>query len=139
VGLPAVMKLLGHTSPDMTMRYIQVVLSDLRREFDRARSKPRHLVPQPKAPIAAAASRPGRRHGRLALGSACAGNVPPGVAERCFTLLPGPALQPAHQDPRRSTQTRYILRMGRDWPVMSAIRTLAGLGTSRQMNGADPG
>jgi integrase len=52
VGLPAVMKLLGHTSPDMTMRYIEVALSDLRREFDLARSKPRHLVPQPKASIA---------------------------------------------------------------------------------------
>ena len=33
------------------MRYIDVALSDLRREFDLARSKPRHLVPQPKAPI----------------------------------------------------------------------------------------
>jgi site-specific recombinase XerD len=52
VGLPAVMKLLGHTSPEMTMRYIEVALSDLRREFDLARSKPRHLVPQPKRPIA---------------------------------------------------------------------------------------
>ena len=52
VGFPAVMKLLGHTSPEMTMRYIDVALSDLRREFDLARSKPRHLVPQPKTPIA---------------------------------------------------------------------------------------
>jgi hypothetical protein len=52
VGLPAVMTLLGHTSADMTMRYIQVALSDLRREFDLARSKPRHLVPQPKMPMA---------------------------------------------------------------------------------------
>jgi integrase len=51
VGFPAVMKLLGHTSPEMTMRYIDVALSDLRREFDLARSKPRHLTPEPKAPI----------------------------------------------------------------------------------------
>jgi integrase-like protein len=51
VGFPAVMKLLGHTSPEMTMRYIDVALSDLRREFDLARSQPRHLAPQPKAPI----------------------------------------------------------------------------------------
>lgn len=49
VGFPAVMKLLGHTSPEMTMRYLDVTLSDLRREFDLARSKPRHLAPQPKA------------------------------------------------------------------------------------------
>ena len=51
VGFPAVMKLLGHTSPEMTMRYIDVALSDLRREFDLARSHPRHLAPQPKVPI----------------------------------------------------------------------------------------
>ena len=42
------MTLLGHTSPDMTMRYVNVALTDLRREFDLARAKPRHLVPQPK-------------------------------------------------------------------------------------------
>jgi len=50
VGFPAVMKLLGHTSPEMTMRYVDVTLSDLRREFDLARSKPRHLAPAPKVP-----------------------------------------------------------------------------------------
>jgi integrase len=52
VGFPAVMKLLGHTSPEMTMRYLEVTLSDLQHEFDLACSKPRHLAPQPKAPIA---------------------------------------------------------------------------------------
>ncbi|MCU1308683.1 MAG: Mobile element protein [Acidobacteriaceae bacterium] len=49
VGFPAVMKLLGHTSPEMTMRYLDVTLSDLRREFDLAHSKPRHLTPELKA------------------------------------------------------------------------------------------
>ena len=49
VGFPAVMKLLGHTSPEMTMRYLEVTLTDLQHEFDTARSKPRHLAPQPKA------------------------------------------------------------------------------------------
>ncbi|HEY6372271.1 MAG TPA: tyrosine-type recombinase/integrase [Candidatus Sulfotelmatobacter sp.] len=49
VSFPAVMKLLGHTSPEMTMRYLDVVLTDLQREFELARSKPRHLAPQPKA------------------------------------------------------------------------------------------
>ena len=48
VGFPAVMKLLGHVSPEMTMRYLDVTLSDLRREFDLAQSKPRHFAPQPK-------------------------------------------------------------------------------------------
>src|SRR2546429_1510599 len=52
VSFPAVMKLLGHLSPEMTMQYLDVVLTDLQREFELARSKPRHLVPQPKAPSA---------------------------------------------------------------------------------------
>jgi integrase len=47
VSFPALMKLLGHTNPEMTMRYLDVVLTDLQREFQLARSKPRHLVPQP--------------------------------------------------------------------------------------------
>ena len=36
----------------MTMRYLDVTLTDLRREFELARSKPRHLMPQPKTPMA---------------------------------------------------------------------------------------
>jgi integrase len=50
VTLPAVMKLLGHADPGMTMRYVEVASSDLQREFRLARSQPRHLIPQPKAP-----------------------------------------------------------------------------------------
>jgi site-specific recombinase XerD len=50
VTLPALMKLLGHTDPEMTMRYIDVTSNDLQREFHLARSQPRHLNPQPKAP-----------------------------------------------------------------------------------------
>ena len=48
VGFAAVMKLLGHTSPGMTMHYVDVTLTDLQREFQLARSQPRHLAPQPK-------------------------------------------------------------------------------------------
>jgi site-specific recombinase XerD len=51
VTLPALMKLLGHTDPGMTMRYVEVASSDLQREFCLARSQPRHLAPQPKAPM----------------------------------------------------------------------------------------
>jgi hypothetical protein len=51
VSFPALMKLLGHTDPDMTMRYVEVALTDLQREFQRARSHPRHLVPRPKLPF----------------------------------------------------------------------------------------
>ncbi|HKW35284.1 MAG TPA: tyrosine-type recombinase/integrase [Candidatus Acidoferrum sp.] len=52
VSFPAVMKLLGHTSPEMTMLYLEVALHDLQREFELARSKPRHPVPQPRVPSA---------------------------------------------------------------------------------------
>jgi integrase len=52
VSFPAVMKLLGHTSPEMTMLYIEVALNDLQREFQQARLKPRHLLPWPKTPSA---------------------------------------------------------------------------------------
>jgi integrase len=48
VSFPALMKLLGHTSPDMTMLYVEMALNDLQREFQQARSKPRYWVPQPK-------------------------------------------------------------------------------------------
>ena len=51
VTLPALMKLLGHADPEMTMRYVDVTSNDLQREYHLARAKPRHLTPQPKAPI----------------------------------------------------------------------------------------
>jgi hypothetical protein len=37
----------------MTMRYLDVALTDLQREFELACSKPRHLAPQPKPSFAA--------------------------------------------------------------------------------------
>ena len=52
VSFPVLMKLLGHTSPEMTMRYLDVALTDLQREFQLARAQPRHLIPQPKMPSA---------------------------------------------------------------------------------------
>jgi len=50
IGFPVLMKLLGHRNPEMTMRYLDIGLTDLQREFQLARSKPRHLTPQPKTP-----------------------------------------------------------------------------------------
>jgi hypothetical protein len=35
----------------MTMEYVEITQQDLQREFQPARSKPRHLAPQPKAPF----------------------------------------------------------------------------------------
>lgn len=50
VSFPAIMKLLGHTSPDMTMLYLEIVITDLQREFHQARSQPRYLIPVPTLP-----------------------------------------------------------------------------------------
>jgi site-specific recombinase XerD len=52
ISFPTLMKLLGHTSPEMTMLYVEVALVDLQREFQLARAKPRHLLPPPKTSIA---------------------------------------------------------------------------------------
>jgi integrase len=49
VSLPALMKLLGHTNPEMTMLYIEMAQLDLQREFHLARSHPRHLTPLPRS------------------------------------------------------------------------------------------
>lgn len=48
VSFPVLMKLLGHSDPKMTMRYVDVALTDLQREFHLAHAHPRHLAPQPK-------------------------------------------------------------------------------------------
>lgn len=50
VSLPALMTLLGHVKAEMTMKYVLIAGNDLQREFHVARSQPRHLAPQPKAP-----------------------------------------------------------------------------------------
>ena len=52
VSLPVLMKLSGHESPQMTMRYVEVSLLDVEHEFRMARQQPRHLMPTPKAPSA---------------------------------------------------------------------------------------
>jgi hypothetical protein len=51
-GFTAVMKLLGHKSPDMTLEYLEITQQDLQREFHLARSHPRHLMPLLKVPSA---------------------------------------------------------------------------------------
>jgi len=50
VSLPVLMKLLGHKTPNMTMRYLEVSLIDVEREFQLAKLQPRHLLPTPKIP-----------------------------------------------------------------------------------------
>src|SRR5260370_4322264 len=45
------MKLLGHSTPKMTLLYAEITQTDLQREFHLARSNPRHLVPPPKLSV----------------------------------------------------------------------------------------
>src|SRR5262249_12440888 len=47
VNFPALMHLLGHSTPKMTLLYSEFAQTDLQREFRAARSHPRHLVPRP--------------------------------------------------------------------------------------------
>ena len=49
VTLTGVMELLGHTSPEMTLLYLQITQPDLQREYHLARQHPRHQVPRPLA------------------------------------------------------------------------------------------
>jgi integrase len=47
VSMPALMKLLGHRSANMTLRYVEITQKDLQREFHMARQTPRYLIPIP--------------------------------------------------------------------------------------------
>jgi integrase len=56
VTLAAVVKLLGHKNPYMTLRYLEITQSDLQREYHLARAHPRHLIPSPPNSLATPAS-----------------------------------------------------------------------------------
>lgn len=56
VSLPVLMKLLGHKTPKMTLRYLEVSLSDVQREFQLAQLHPRHLAPASKTSSATSAA-----------------------------------------------------------------------------------
>jgi integrase len=58
VSFPAVMKLLGHQNPEMTLRYVEVCLLDLQREFHLACSQPRHLLPSSRLPASISSAQP---------------------------------------------------------------------------------
>ncbi len=51
VSLPALMKLLGHRTANMTLRYVEITQQDLQREFHLAQSHPRHLIPLPASVV----------------------------------------------------------------------------------------
>jgi integrase len=57
VTLPALMELLGHASPEMTLAYLEITQPDLQREYQLARTHPRHMAPPPRALPASATAR----------------------------------------------------------------------------------
>jgi hypothetical protein len=83
IGLAALMNLRGHVEPDMAMRYLDVTLTDLKREYQLARSKPQHLTPQPNPPVA-----------RFELASSACSTCWRWTAERCQPALPAPPARP---------------------------------------------
>jgi hypothetical protein len=125
VSFPVLMKLLGHSSPDMTMRYVDVALTDLQREYQLARSRPPASCPSAECAVHPHSSRTPGSNRFLARGSTCARDVPPRAATWPLPRLPRPPIQPAHQDCQPNAQTPNPLRVGRDWPVMSANPKLA--------------
>lgn len=58
VSFPAVMRLLGHTDPKMTLQYLEITQPDLQREFQLARTNPRHMAPSPRGYPLLAGSHP---------------------------------------------------------------------------------
>lgn len=60
VSFAAVMKLLGHQSPHMTLRYLEITQQDLQREYRLARSHPRHRPPPLKVASSASSLRADR-------------------------------------------------------------------------------
>jgi hypothetical protein len=132
VGLPALMKLLGHINPEMTMRCVDVAGSNLQREFHLARSQPRHLAPQPKAPNLSP-------HGGLdgVVGSLLfaqhARNVPSFTSKRRCEASSRPTRQSADQNPHRNPQAQARRITGRDWPYKPTIRQ-SGSRTQRRFS-----
>ena len=91
ISFPVLMKLLGHVDPDMTMRYVDVTLTDVQREFHLTRNHAKHLVPQPQiASTPAHADRNGVVHALLAIQHVMEmfrRSMPPGKTRSCLDRL----------------------------------------------------
>jgi hypothetical protein len=84
----------------MTMRCVDVVLTDLEREFRLARYKPGHLTPQPRASSARSRTGLDGLIDVLLAAQHVIGDVPPLAPAPRRTQAPSQALRPPHQDPR---------------------------------------
>jgi hypothetical protein len=136
VTLAAVMKLLGHKSPHMTLHYLEITQSDLQREYHLALAHPRHLVPSPPTPFAGSPANLDPAGILNSLQSAqhvlemFRRTLPEGFSRRLLEST----RQPPHQNHHRNPQTRPITKISRDWPVKSPTRKLAEM-TVRDSSG----
>ena len=121
------MKLLGHTDPEMTMRYVDVALTDFTARVPIGACKT--TTPHSSTENAPSfCSHWSHRRTRLDhCRSACARDVPSHPARQPRSQTPRPALQSLDQNPCRSAQTRYSMRSSRDCPVKPTIRPQMGL------------
>jgi hypothetical protein len=117
------MKLLGHTSPEMTMLYLDVALTDLQREFEAARSRPRHLAPQPKTPFTPRAGLDGLIDSLLGAQHVLdmfRRTLPNGTSRRRLDRLSNRLTKILSEARKPNT-----LKMRRDRPLMPTIRELS--------------
>jgi integrase len=91
VSFPGLMKLLGHSSSDIAMKYLDIALPDLQREFHLARSHPRHSDAATEGSRRFRSLRHQRRARFLSCHSTCLGNVPPYPAGEHHTSFFEPA------------------------------------------------
>jgi site-specific recombinase XerD len=49
ISLPSLMRLLGHHTANVTLRYVEITQADLHREYQAAQQHPRYLTPSPPA------------------------------------------------------------------------------------------
>ena len=123
VGLPALMKLLGHVNPEMTMRYVMSPEPIYSGSF---------TGPIPTPPSRAAAQSPHliatRRSGRCrrfaAVRPTCRRDVPSFAAGRRSQTSSRSTRQSAHQNSRRNPQTQPRRITGRDWPHKATTRLM---------------
>jgi hypothetical protein len=105
VGLPALMRLLGHASPEMTLQYLKITQPDLQREYHQALSHPRHLVPSPRALPLASSTRADLPTLLMALDAAQS------ILQMiCRTLPDGPYRRPLARVSRRLAKILIQLR-----------------------------
>ena len=109
VSFPVLMKLLGNVDPGMTMRYVDVALTDLEREFQLARSKPKAPASTTPNNQRTHRGRPRRPHQGLSRRSTHPGDVPPLAHKRQCSQASPQTIHPPHQDPRRDKKTPHHL------------------------------